>query len=231
MSKRKNIIRVGDRVKILVPDVVVRVGYPLTKADMMEKQTPEQLKAIQDMFRAFGIVMHPDMFTDYKSISNREDDRAYGHVRRIMASLQLRREGWGGRERRIHTHTLPMLRGCLATVDAKRVVKTGDYHPGWSGQDYWTGEYDCEPAYLSNEKTHVLYKLYVDGIGYSWTPDSENSISSDYKDIEIEAVNLAKIDPSKPVIYDDEGEEHPSGLGGEHSVVLDAIHQECLHGR
>jgi hypothetical protein len=24
--------------------------------------------------------------------------------------------------------------------------------------------------------------------------------------------------------------EHPSGLSGEHSVVLDAIHQECLHG-
>ena len=25
--------------------------------------------------------------------------------------------------------------------------------------------------------------------------------------------------------------EHPSGLSGEHDVVLDAIHQECLHGR
>jgi hypothetical protein len=25
-------------------------------------------------------------------------------------------------------------------------------------------------------------------------------------------------------------EEHPSGLSGEHGVVLDAIHQECLHG-
>jgi hypothetical protein len=24
---------------------------------------------------------------------------------------------------------------------------------------------------------------------------------------------------------------HPSGLSGEHNVVLDAIHQECLHGR
>ena len=26
-------------------------------------------------------------------------------------------------------------------------------------------------------------------------------------------------------------EEHPSGLRGEHHVVLDAIHDECLHGR
>jgi len=27
-----------------------------------------------------------------------------------------------------------------------------------------------------------------------------------------------------------QSDEHPSGLSGEHSVVLDAIHQECLHG-
>lgn len=32
------------------------------------------------------------------------------------------------------------------------------------------------------------------------------------------------------LIEREENEPHPSGLSGEHSVVLDAIHQECLHG-
>jgi len=240
MSKRKDIIRVGDRVKIVVPDVVVRVGYPLTKAAMMEKQTPEQIKAIEDMFLAFGVKSYPDKDGDFLKVTMTDSvaDRLLQRIRYTMAGIQLRQEGWGGKERRIHTHTIKELKGKLATVDAKRVVKTGDYHHGYSGCDYW-GEYDYEPSYLSNEKTHVLYKLYVDGYGSWWSESREDgtffqSDKDDYKDIEIERCNLVKIDPKNPPTDDPEDfepSEHPSGLSGEHSVVLDAIHQECLRNR
>lgn len=228
MSKRKDIIRVGDRVKILKPEVVVRVGYPLCKTDMMKAQTPEQLKAIQDMFKAFNVRLFPEKLEDYASPpSSRRMEILYEKIRYAMAGEMLSQNRFGGRERRIHTHTIPHMKGLWATVDARRVVKTGNYEPGWSGCDYW-GEYDCEPAYLSDEKTHVLYKLYVDGIGGHWSPDSEDLLT-EYKDIEIESCNLVKIDPKNPPTDDED--EHPSGLSGEHSVVLDAIHQECLHGR
>lgn len=235
MSKRKDIIRVGDRVKIVVPDVVVRVGYPLTKADMMKRQTPEQLQAIRDMFKSFNVRLKMDSISALGlGEADRDMERLYEKIRYAMAGEMLAQAGWGGKQRRIHTYTLKAIKGLLATVDARRVVKTGDYNRGCSSQDYW-GEYDYDPAYLSNEKSHVLYKLYVDGYGSWWNFSREDGTffsditgNDNYKDIEIEACNLVKIDPKNSSPDED---EHPSGLSGEHSVVLDAIHQECLRNR
>lgn len=235
MSKRKDVIRVGDRVKIITPNVVVRVGYPLTKAEMMDRQTPEQLKAIRDMMRAFDTIVYPEHASEFGLVSSRGSseaiDKLYEKIRYAMAGRMLEQEGFGGKERSIHTYNLKAIQGRLATVDAKRIVKTGTYQAGWSTRDYW-GEYDYEPACLSNGNTHVLYKLCVDGFGTWWSEMRDADAFSvnrkdDYKDIEIEKCNLVKIDP-KASAHDD---EHPSGLSGEHSVVLDAIHQVCLHGR
>jgi hypothetical protein len=236
MSKRKNIIRVGDRVKIVVPEVVVRVGYPLTKADMMKKQTPEQLQAIRDMFKAFNVRLKMENISALGlGEADRDMEKLYEKIRYAMAGEMLAQAGWGGKQRRIHTRTLTPIKGLLATVDARRVVKTGDHYPAYSSYDSWNGDYDYEPGGLSNEKTHVLYKLYVDGYGSWWSESREDGTffanftgHDDYKDIEIEGCNLVKIDPKNPP---QDEEEHPSGLSGEHSVVLDAIHQECLHNR
>ena len=237
MSKRKNIIRVGDRIKILVPDVVVRVGYPLSKADMLEKQTPEQLKAIRDMFKAFGRHVYdeelPVISTHGLELYHPGDvDRLYEKIRYIMAGDMLAKARWGGRERTIHTYSLLPIKDKFAEVIGRRIVKTGTYFPASGGMDYW-GECDYEPAGLANEKTHVLYTLNVYGYGYWWskmrTDDAFLTTKpEDSKDIEIEGCNLIKIDPKNPPTDED---EHPSGLTGEHSVVLDAIHQECLRNR
>jgi hypothetical protein len=235
MSKRKDIIRVGDRVKIVVPEVVVRVGYPLTKAEMMKRQTPEQLQAIRDMMRAFNTVVLPETQSDLLGAvteNSAKVDKLYEKIRYAMAGRMLEQEGFGGKQRRIHTYTLTDIKGKLATVNAKRVVKTGDYYGAYSSYDAWNGDYDYEPGGLSNEKTHVLYKLYVDGYGSWWSASREAdafdiTAYDDYKDIEIERCNLVKIDPKNPPQED----EHPSGLSGEHIFVLDAIHQKCLHNR
>jgi hypothetical protein len=241
MSKRKDIIRVGDRVKIVTPKVVVRVGYPLTKAEMMERQTPEQLQAIRDMMRAFKTVVYPENHSDLLGAITENSaniDRLYEKVRYLMAGRMLEQEGFGGKQRRIHTYTLTGIKSRLATVTSKRVVKTGDYYHSSGGYDSYTGEYDYEPGGLSNEKTHVLYTLSVDGYGTWWSKmRNEDAFSAtrrdDYKDIEIEGCNLVKIDPKNPPAVEQDffEDEHPSGLSGEHSCVLDAIHSECLHNR
>lgn len=50
---------------------------------------------------------------------------------------------------------------------------------------------------------------------------------TDWKAIKQELIDIGEW----VVPAEEHPEEHPSGLSGEHSVVLDAIHQECLHGR
>jgi len=44
MSKRKNVIRVGDKVKIVNPEVFVRTGYPLTTEMIKESHITEEQK-------------------------------------------------------------------------------------------------------------------------------------------------------------------------------------------
>ena len=213
MSKRKNVIRENDVVKIINPEFVVRVGYPLSKKMIQDQLTPEELAVVKDMFTKFGISI--DVPLDVRPT---EGQRAYNKVLDALSGVLLYKKGWGGRERSIHTKLIPEMMGTRHTVYQKRCVKTGTYHAGWGGCDYW-GEYDYEPAYLEGEKTHVLLKLNE----FS----KEIEINGDY--LEIESKNVVK------VVRDDYGNwtdtEHPSGLSGEHSVVLDAIHQVCLHGR
>lgn len=196
--KKKDVIRVGDTVKIINPEVVDRVGYPLTKAMLMEQQTPEQLKAIRDMFRAFGVVIYPENELDLSRLGMSKDyDRIYERVRYLMAEVSIKKEGWGGKEKKLYTYTLEPIRNKLATVVARRTTKTGIYHAGYSSCDYW-GEYDYEPAYLSDEKTHVIYKLNVRGYGEWWSKKRNENMfdirtQEDYKDIEIEKCNILKM--------------------------------------
>lgn len=69
----------------------------------------------------------------------------------------------GGKGRSIYENNVPTLKDRICQVIGKRVVKTGTYRHGYSGYDYW-GEYDFEPAYLENEKTNIILKVYdLDG--------------------------------------------------------------------
>lgn len=159
-KKRKvdsSIIRVGDTIKIIIPEYVDRVGYPLTKRIIVESMTREQknklYKSIAEIFDLKHYSGDPSLlFSDPK-----DDDR----VLYAIADKILEKRGWGGRDRSIYTTFDGSLTDVVYTVCKKRVVKTGTYVAGGGSRDYWTGEYECDPSYLKNEKTHILYG--VDG--------------------------------------------------------------------
>lgn len=143
MSKtKKTVYRVGDTVVVKNPEVFVRCGYPLTKADALKQIDHKQL---DEALFALGIYHENPAFEEIK------DRVAYGW---------LHNRQFGGRERRIFTETKSELVGRKFKVSHKKVVKTGTYKPSWGGQSYHTGEYDYEPAYLENEKAHVILFLY-----------------------------------------------------------------------
>lgn len=174
MPKSKNIIRVNDIVEITNPEVFVRCGYPLTTQIIKDAFTDEQWAAT-DIFlkKHFDIAQYepipflPDTMKDKGSLDN---------VMTAIAIQYMKEKKWGGTERKIYTVHNPELLGHSGTVINKRVVKTGNYESGGGGYGY-DGEYDYEPAYLSECKTHVIL-----------------TIRRDWRDIEIEQKNVKLLD-------------------------------------
>lgn len=168
-----NIIREGDNIRIIIPEYVDRVGYPLTKKIIVELMTKEQknrlYKSIAEIFGLEHYSNDPSLiFFDTKN--KRDDER----VLYAIADKILKERGWGGCERKIYTKTDDKCGDQVYTVAKKKIVKTGTYVHGGGGYDYYTGEWDYEPAYLSNEKTHVLY-----GIGEYTTQSGEHFWNED----------------------------------------------------
>jgi hypothetical protein len=164
MSKKKNIIRAGDKVKIVNPEVVIRCGYPLDVDTVIKTLiTKEQRDSIRSMMETFGCKADADEFLMPQVLSEETDDD-YWKILTIMAYRILKQNKFGGKERTLHTETKESLRNKIGYVREKKVVKTGKYHPGGAEYSY-DGEYDYCPAYLQNEKSHVLCK--VDFIDYT----------------------------------------------------------------
>jgi hypothetical protein len=126
----KNIIRVGDRVKIVVPSIMLRVGYPKTVGDY-EQAAKE----------AYGAQLWRDM-------SGRCAELA---IRQIAYGLA-KKDGFGGRARTMHLREVPELLGREFTVHSMRTVQTGTYYKPRSSGD---GE-DWEPGGLDDRQDHRL---------------------------------------------------------------------------
>jgi hypothetical protein len=142
MSKRKDVIRINDRVKIINPERFVRVGYPLTKEMMWGKITDEQKNCIHEMFRKFDIISNPTDTEVYAhfGIDNKLDDGAYERVMDVMAGVLLKKAGWGGKDRKLFTERDERYLGATGKVFDKRVVKTGTYTSGHTYSSYYNGD-------------------------------------------------------------------------------------------
>jgi len=168
------VYHVDDLVKVVKPDVVVRVGYPLTKEMALDAAEKEYGDKIRDFMCNVGAAEADDQFFN----SPEYDPRLYGDLLNAMASRYLRVKGYGGKERKIYTEVNEQLRATSGwTVISKRRVKTGTYCSGGYSGGY-DGEPDYDPPYLSNEQTHTLLTIEP--------PDWKLSLTA----IEIEAVNV-----------------------------------------
>lgn len=155
-KKRKldsSIIREGDEIKIIIPEYVERVGYPLTKSLIIESMTLEQKNKLH---RTIAEIFNLEHYSGDPSLVF-YDDKDDNRLLYAIADRILKEKGWGGRDRKIYTKTDESYKDQVYTVCKKKVVKTGKYNHGSNWHDPWTGDYDYEPAYLSDEKTHVLY--------------------------------------------------------------------------
>jgi len=188
--KRKldpNIIRVGDKVKIITPEMFVRCGYPLCVRDMAEEVEKIFGDRIRDLMYSVGF----DEFKKYEEIirikpANKEN-RNYNKIVMELARIRLSKKKFGGDKRSVHTKFVEEMKGKELFVKDTQIVKGGIYNKGWSSTDYWSGEVDYMPNYLSDQKTHKIltvsdYKDEILPYGYRY---------EDYD--RIEAIHVEKI--------------------------------------
>ena|ERR1044072_2660458 len=159
----KHVYKLGDRVRILRPRAIYRVGYPLHYKDL-RTEASEYLKNLDMTSLGFRNKSYGSDFRDL--------------VEGLAKALVLDR-GYGGNERSIHYYPVapaipdnqlwsvfatsadsadsydlqPMsdMTGKIAFVESKYVRHTGTRIPGGGGYDY-EGNYDWENGSLANRK-------------------------------------------------------------------------------
>jgi hypothetical protein len=167
--KKEDIIREGDIVKIIEPYEFIRCGYPLTLKDasklLKENDSYNQLRIefIKLLYKkereSSDGPLTTFAFSDTKFKHQIKND-----IESILAKIYLYEHNYGGNKRTLHTVYRKSLLNVRAKVKKIRYHKTGTYVPKWSSVSY-EGEYDYEPAYLSNEQTHkiLFVELLEDG--------------------------------------------------------------------
>jgi hypothetical protein len=176
-TTKKQIIRVGDTVRIVNPRWVKRVGYPLVWTDLVDEVQADP--RTREALVVLGIYAQqqaaaPPTKLVFDTTDTEEHDREFV---RAVAMLRVRQRGFGGDVRAIHYCPVaddahdPLLLlssdqvphhgyvGREMEVVGKRTAKTGTRFPGYGcgyGEDY-----EYEPGGLDDCKTHVLLKTWA----------------------------------------------------------------------
>lgn len=143
MRTKRKFAKIGEKVRVIRPFIFERVGYPLSKEEL--RYRPDVQEMVQKALAAIGVGLNPDG----KVVSHMED---------AVITFVMHREGFGGKERRVHEKETLEIQGCEGEVTTKRIVYEGDYSPG-----YTSGYYEPEwtPPYLENAKAHCIYGLQI----------------------------------------------------------------------
>jgi hypothetical protein len=143
--KNPNIIRVGDYIRIINPELFVRCGYPLTikvQQEDIEKQFGDDIRLL---INKVGL--------QYTSFA---ENKTFNEISQSLAYYMVKQKKFGGNERKIYTKTCEELIENVYKVINIKIVKTGIYcvggYSGYEGQEW-------EPASLENPKTHKILEL------------------------------------------------------------------------
>ena len=147
--KKDNIIRKGDKVIILSPEIFYRCGYPLDVVEETDKILKDHAHDIAQFIKPFGANVEPKWSWGGGSYADNY------HIRKIareIAYAKVKSKNFGGHTRKIYTTTMPDYQDEEVVVENIRFVKTGIYVSG----SYYSYDGDYDPPVLCNQKTHKI---------------------------------------------------------------------------
>lgn len=190
-SKKSQVFHIGDIIKIKNPEFFVRCGYPLSKEDIRREflADKKKLTAFREFLRSIGLI---SSVGDNELFFMVESDQYSDILDRICFNL-LKKQKFGGNERSIKTISIPELKNKEFKVGAKKIVQTGNRVNGSSRCGLWDVDYEYDPPYLSNQKSHVI--LTLDSISFEGCSEifeigKKYFGKSNYFDLQIEEINV-----------------------------------------
>jgi len=166
MSKRKDIIRENDLVKIVNPKLFIRCGYPLSK-NIARKMAIEELNKIDDsVFISLGLLKKEDKIilceiSKLGENKNIKGIKSWNKMVDLIAENILFERKFGGNNRSIYTLEIPEIKDKVFKVMSSKMVNTGFYHSGYSGYDYY-GNWDGYQPYLEGIESHKILEITND---------------------------------------------------------------------
>ena len=197
MSK-PDIIRTDDVVRVVDPRIVLRVGYPKSPADYLADICEKHEAALREIFdyktaRPTLAASLAAGFPGYKapSIEDRVAEMPRPLRRSLwdLAYLACERDGFGGKERRVHlSEPMPDWKGAEFKVAGVRSAVEGDYYPPSRSYDHWSGAREDEPGGLENQRVRRLAT-----VGRILTDRRSLVSTSRARDIEFPVEHLVKV--------------------------------------
>lgn len=143
---KRHVYHVGDKIRVVIPKFVVRVGYPKQVKDYEDQAQALAGQHLDAAMRAAGVGAYS------------WDSKQWKRMVREIAYLIACNDGFGGRERSIHWEERPEYERATGTITSIRTAHTGTYNPPWSCQSY-DGECDGDPGGLINEVRHRILSI------------------------------------------------------------------------
>lgn len=148
MKLKKPVFNIGDKVRIINPEVFIRIGYPLGIYDVIGEIDKHDTKIASFLLDVDAPWFNAGVI-----------DKMTNDIKKILAYGILNVRNFGGKERKIFIERQNDLFGRIGKVISKRIVRTGIYKE--SRQTY---NDDFISPYLEADKNHII--LFIDTESY-----------------------------------------------------------------
>lgn len=200
-KKKEDIIRIGDKVKIINPRIIDRVGYPKSVEDIIRNEFTKE-----DADKVDGLISHlsglpRNIFTPYNKSYDLKREHLFDYIVRECAYIRLKRNGFGGNARTIHYKEIANdIKDLEFDVVGKKLAKTGTRVGGTP--EYFNGSYDidAEGPSFNEEATHIILTVewhdekFIYGDGKDPFMYMNKTITDEkHKKFKIEACDVEKV--------------------------------------
>lgn len=193
MAKSKS--WVGSRIRVVVPEVVVRVGYPRSMDDYYQQAlTRYGLRLAETLPDILGY----DLATKIRGadpstcLEIAKSNPLFSRMLWTIAYPLARKDQFGGNARTIHTVRMPEIEGREFTVLDRRSAYTGMRYGGHRPSSWFND--DGEPPSLEHVQHHNILMIQS-----GTHPTLRPNTAFKYTDnVWIDALNVVKIEPSVP---------------------------------
>ena len=149
MEKSDIVIRTGDTIEIINPEIITRIGYEFTYDDAVKEIRETYEEDILILLRTVKV-------SRWKKVTK--------EIVKSLAYDLIHKRIRTGNVRKIYTERREELIGKKVKVMGKSLARTGTYYPPTGGGTDYNGEYDYEPGGLKDPKTHVIFEFAESGV-------------------------------------------------------------------